>query len=464
MATVRVSSSSQLLSALKSAGSGTTIELTSGTYSLATRSGDYHNAVITEAAGAKVTFSKVELRSSSHLTFDGVDFKLPGSTKGVVIANSSDITIRDSNISGPTTLGTVGIFVNNTDNFSLVNNNVTGFATAIKLSSITGLTVQSNDITNTSWDAMIVGGVHQAVFAGNHISLNTPQGRGHTDGMQFYNTGGSPLSDVTIRDNVIETHNSSSHGIYMANNVADTGGGSASFFKNVTITDNTIVSGQVSGIAVGQTSKLSIKDNTILQDTHYHSTREINIPVIRIHHDSTGVAITGNVTHRAPEPSGNNWFPTDKAEPTWTMSGNKIVPLGTTASYATSLAAAAPLAAEAEVAATALTAVSTSADVFRFDAKGSPDVVRGLDLDGGESLVLHDYARGTFHDQAGGNALAVANGTSVTIDHLDDLRELDQASSAVHIREGRNDTLIIDIDQPGPDHVVRILDMAHAYF
>ena len=52
----------------------------------------------------------------------------------------------------------------------------------------------------------------------------------------------------------------------------------------------------------------------------------------------------------------------------------------------------------------------------------------------------------------------------MTIDHLDDLRELDQASSAVHVREGRNDTLIIDIDQPGPDHVVQILDLAHAYF
>ena len=150
-----------------------------------------------------------------------------------MIADSSDITIRDSNISGPTTQGTVGIFVNNTDNFSLVNNNVTGFATAIKLSSITGLTVQSNDISNTSWDAMIVGGVHKAVFAGNHIESEHAEGRGHTDGMQFYNTGGNPLSDVTIRDNTIETHNSSSHGIYLANNVADTGGGSSSFFTNI---------------------------------------------------------------------------------------------------------------------------------------------------------------------------------------------------------------------------------------
>ena len=178
MATIQVSSSSQLRSALKSAGSGTTIELTSGTYSLSTRGGDFHNAVITEAAGANVTFSKVELRNASHLTFDGVNFQLPGGQKGIVIADSSDITIRDSNISGPTTQGTVGIFVNNTDDFTLVNNNVTGFATAIKLSSITGLTVQGNAITNTSWDAMIVGGVHNALFADNDIDLNIPSGRG----------------------------------------------------------------------------------------------------------------------------------------------------------------------------------------------------------------------------------------------------------------------------------------------
>ena len=144
---VTVSNNSQLLSALKSAGSGTQIELTSGTYSLSTRGGDFHNAVITEAAGANVTFSRVELRDASHLTFDGVNFKLPGGQKGVVIADSSDITIQDSNISGPTALGTKGIFVNNTDDFALVNNNITGFATAMALSNIDGLTVQGNDIS-----------------------------------------------------------------------------------------------------------------------------------------------------------------------------------------------------------------------------------------------------------------------------------------------------------------------------
>ncbi len=266
MPTVLISSSSQLASALKSASADTTFQLKSGTYNLTTKGSDFHNAVITAADGAKVTFSGVELRNTSNLTFDGVDFKLPGVTKGIVIANSSGITIQDSNISGPTTQGTVGVFVNNTKDFTLENNHVTGFATAIKLSSITGLTVEGNSISNTSWDAMIVGGVHNALFANNDISLDTPSGRKHTDGMQFYNNGGAPLSNVTISGNTIHTHNGSSHGIYLANHAADVGGGSSTFFQDLTITHNTIISGQVSGIAVGQTNGLTIDGNVILQD------------------------------------------------------------------------------------------------------------------------------------------------------------------------------------------------------
>ena len=221
---VQVSNSSQLSSALRYASSPTTFELTTGTYSLSLRGGDYHNSVITEAAGANGTFSKVELRGASHLTFDGVNFNLPTATKGIVIANSSDITIQNSNISGSTAQNTKGIFVNHSDDFALVNNNITGFATAIALSDIDGLTVQGNDIHGASWDAMIVGNVHRALFAENDISLNNPAGRLHTDAMQFYNNGGSPSSDVTIRDNHIET-NGRAHGIYISNADADTGGG-----------------------------------------------------------------------------------------------------------------------------------------------------------------------------------------------------------------------------------------------
>ena len=231
-----------------------------------------------------------------------------------------------------------------------------------------------------------------------------------------------PLSDVVIRENTIATHNNSSHGIYMGNAVADSGGSASTFFRNITIDNNTIVSGQVSGIAVGQTIGLSITDNTILQDTHFRSTQEINIPVIRVHADSTDVSITGNITHRQPEPNGNNWFPTDKPEPGWIMANNTIVPLGTTPDNPpdppdpTDPGNGRP-------------------DLFRFDNAGPADVV-SVDFSEGDVIELFGYKGGAFHAQSGGNELIVTVNGAV-LDSLADLRELDTASAAVTIRRGQ---------------------------
>ena len=83
MATIQVSSSAQLVSALKTVAQGTTIELTAGSYSLSARNGDYRGAVITEAAGAQVTFSNVSLRGVSHLTLDGVNFQSPAGERAI---------------------------------------------------------------------------------------------------------------------------------------------------------------------------------------------------------------------------------------------------------------------------------------------------------------------------------------------------------------------------------------------
>ena len=91
-------------------------------------------------------------------------------------------------------------------------------------------------------------------------------------------------------------------------------------------------------------------------------------------------------------------------------------------------------------------------------------MVRGLDLSQGDRFVRHDDASGNFDAKAGGNPLTVsADDTSVTIDQVDHLRELDRASSAGHSRESRNDTLALDIDQPSGGQMVQALDIAHAY-
>ena len=425
MATVNVSTNSQLLSALKSTSSGDVINLANGHYSLSLNS--FSKAVTITSAGSAV-FDHLELVKSSHLKIDGVDFNAPnGVEKPFIVRLSSDITIRNGDMEGVASgYGEgKGIWVNQTSGFTFENMNLHGFSMGAFLAGIDDLTFRNNILSEIKWDGMMVGGIHHGLFEGNHISLHRPAGLQHTDGMQFYNSGSNnPLSDVTIRDNVIETHNNASHGIYMANGIASAGGGTSSYFRNLLIEDNTVVSGQVSGIAVGQTSGLTVRDNTILQDTHFSSTKEISIPVIRVHANSTGVSITGNTTHRQPEPSGNNWFPTDKPEPTWTIANNKIVPLGTTPSAAQT-ASAQPL--------------SGDADIFRLDTS----------------------APGAFDARAGANTREISvHGNSVAIDHLAELHELDTASGALHLPEAGNETTLLEIEQLGGGHIVQ-LGLAH---
>ena len=74
--------------------------------------------------------------------------------------------------------------------------------------------------------------------------------------------------------------------------------------------------------------------------------------------------------------------------------------------------------------------------------------------------MLHDFAAGTFE---GAGIDVSADGTTVILASLEGLKALDQASSAVSVHGGSGDALIIDIDQPGHDHAIRLVGMAHEY-
>jgi hypothetical protein len=469
MATFNVSNNSQLADALRSAGSGDRIELGSGTYEISARGQDFHNATITAASGANVSISEVTFRNVSNLTFDGVDFvdRAGSDDKLFTAAESSNITVRNSSFDGNG--DGVAFWVNKSDGITVTNTDVSDFQTGFWLGSITDLTVQNNNLSNIHLDGMLVGFVHDALFAGNVVSLNVPGGVKHTDGMQFYNTSpNDPLTNVVIRDNRIDTNNDASHGIYLANALggANKAPGTSGFFRDITIDHNTVVSGNMLALAVGQTVGLRITDNIVLQDTSSRSSSQIRVPAILVDEDSTGVTITGNTTHKQPGASGQNWQPTDNAEPGWTISNNKIVPLGTSVGNVPSTPSDPDPDPEPSNPSDPSDPTGNGrANTFSFDARGATDVVRNLDFSENDKIVLHDYARNTFQAQSGGNPLAVtSNGSQVTIDSWEDLRELDSASRNVTVREGNDDTLIIDVTQSGAHHMVQILDWAHDYF
>ncbi len=204
--------------------------------------------MIAPAAGADVAFSKLYLYSVKHLSFTGVDFLgRPGESKPFVVAKSVDVAIHDATFDGHTANGYGaghGLWLSKTNGFTLADSRVHDFATGLWIAGTSNLIVSGNALSNISQDAMIVGGVHKAVFAENTISLHVPPMTKHTDGMQFYNSGSNnPLRDVVIRDNQIATHNGASHGIYMANGLANSTGNASTFFRDIVIKHNTVVSG-----------------------------------------------------------------------------------------------------------------------------------------------------------------------------------------------------------------------------
>ncbi len=363
MSTIKVANASQLNTALHRVHAGDTIELAGGNYGRLELKGVHFSGevTITSASDSKpAVFAYMHATNVSNVTFDGVDFVTSAASgdggKPFVVNQSDDITIRNAIFDGQTANGygqAHGIWVVRSDHFTLENSTLRDFNVASYFEDQSDLVVRNNTLSNIAWDAMIVGGVHRALFEDNDIDLHVKKGTKHTDGIQFWNTGdNNPISDLVVRGNHIETHGTASHGIYAGNGLAATLG-SAAAFRNVLIEDNTVISAQVSGIAVGETRGLTIRDNTILQDTAFRDSSVGRTPVIRVDKESSGVSITGNITHKEPVASGDNWAPAKSVPSGWTISKNKLVPIGTSLDKAETAAA--------------------GADTFRLDARASAD-------------------------------------------------------------------------------------------
>lgn len=478
MKNVSVANAAQLSSALAFAKSGDVITLTAGDYGHLNLKNLHfaEDVTIKAAAGVEVSFSKVNLVKVTNVTFDGILFdqndKSGGSknfvfnqTKGVDIVNSTfDGTLKDGYGTGQ------GLWVVHSSDFTLKNSVVRDFYTAAYFQNTTGLTIKDNRIEKAGLDGMIVGKVHDVLIEGNAIGLHVQPGKKHTDGIQFWNTGANePSTDITIRDNLVETNNSASHGIYMANGNAGTYGKAAAF-KNVVIEDNVVVSGQVSGVAWGRTDGLDISGNVLLQDASIKSTKVIHTPAIRVESTSTDVEIKGNITHVAPTSSGKNWAPDKKANPSWRIEDNKIVKPGTRPEdVATSKPGTKPE--PGDPAPTKPTDTKPGdgngeADTFRFDGpKVGSRTIEGVDFSEGDKIKLIDFHDDTFDHIKGGNKLAVSlDGTYAAIDSVADLKELDAASDYVTIRETGEDSILITITQPGmAKHLIALTGMSQDY-
>ncbi|WP_109314025.1 LamG domain-containing protein [Ruegeria sp. AU67] len=254
MATITVSSTSQLLSALSSAKGGDTILLSPGSYGgVKFNNLSYDSMVTIKSADSDnpAVFSGVGIDNTSHLRIDDVKVASPSNgsstSKLVSITDSNHVEFLNSEVHGKidnTYDGHYGIYTKDSNDLVLSGNYVHDVKIGFVINGADRLTVSENYVNDTGSDGLKFIGVHNFLIENNtHGGTFHPQPGAHLDFMQFQ--GSSPASgssDGVIRGNVFlaESH-ANVQGIFLADTTYD----------NILIEQNIISTGMLNAIKVG---------------------------------------------------------------------------------------------------------------------------------------------------------------------------------------------------------------------
>lgn len=347
--TFTVSTSEELMSALASASGGDTIELEGGDYGkLSLIDGKtgfnvtFSNEVIIRSIDANqpASFSGMDLRGVSNLTFDGLvfdyEFKIDDSISirpFQIGYGSSDVTIKNSVFDGDLATGKseiddgygygVGLSVRDSLNISIDSNEFFNWHRGAVYSQSENLSVVNNEVYAIRLDGLNFVEVKSVLIEGNYIHnfKDSPDSTSHRDMIQFWTNGTtSPTIDVVIRDNVLDIGEGSwTQSIFMRNEEVDQGrAGTEMNYQNILIENNTIYNGHAHGITVGETDSLTIRNNTVLKAAGDSSdlSGSISIPKINLASSTTSVLIQGNITGAINGVEGQS---------DWTVSGNALI-------------------------------------------------------------------------------------------------------------------------------------------
>jgi hypothetical protein len=321
---ILVDGPASLTEALVSATAGTTLVLAPGDYgvlSMRGGGGAWGRPVVLRATGqgGAVRFSGMELRDTAHLTLEGVVFDytfIPGDKihlRPFQIIGAQNITIRRAVFDGDIAVntGTVdagyptafGLGVSGARDIRLEQSEIRMFFRGIVVSDSQNIAIVQNDLHGLRMDGMNFAQVRDVQIEGNHIhdfqrALEAPD---HADMIQFWTNGtDAPSTDIMIRDNVLESGDGAyTQSIFMRNDLVDRGlAGPEMFYRNVTISQNVIINAHLHGITVGETSGLTITNNTVVRNPASEGPDDnivLWMPQIRVAEGARDVRIAYNV-------------------------------------------------------------------------------------------------------------------------------------------------------------------------
>lgn len=331
-ATRTVSTPSQLQSALKSANSGDTIVLNAGNYGNVTINSVRKTLTISSNRKAKISVLVVD--NSSKLTFDGlyIDGKAD-------ILNSSQLTFKNLFVDGTTdasgyAVGT-GFSVASSSDIVVKDSEFQRYLRGVAFRHVIGLKVLNNIVHDMSGDGMVFAGVVNTLIEGNTIRdmRGNPNSTYHDDLIQFWTTSTKyPSQNVIIRNNILNANHlmssiqrnepATAHCILIHNELAEAGNKSF-FYKNFLIENNDITCAHKHGLMVSYADGLTIKGNSVLQDSRINSSKQILLPEINAVRGSKAVRITNNKIHGINY--NKNGTESGPVPASWVVKDNKIV-------------------------------------------------------------------------------------------------------------------------------------------
>lgn len=476
MATISVSNQSQFLSALQTAKAGDSIKMAAGNYGTISLDGTKASSkylkysdevtIVSASSTNKAVINGLTLNGVTNMTFKNVAFDFVSDTTAngipVNVNSSKSVTftgsVFDGEIQGGYGSGT-GIKLSQGSDILIENSTFTNYRKGIEAWAVNGLDIKNNKIQGISYDGVVTGHVQNMKITGNTIAMKSnPAEDQHRDGIQIWNQGTkAPSSNVTIDGNTITSTDTTTHGIYMGNADAKGATNPEEFYTNVSITNNTILTGQKLGIAIGQTDGITISGNTLIQTNALNDdTRAVTIPLLHLEKDVVNATISGNILNGAPVIADENWNEVlGASRGGLTESGNTIVKL----SWNVGDSLNDPW---ADIPGNGV------ADEFRLKgtwvaATDRTDTVSDLSFDEGDTIVLINYETGSFKGVWQGNPLEVnGTGTYAKIDSITDLQEL-TATSPKLTASVDGDTLTLHVTQSGGTHDIILEGLGQEY-
>lgn len=292
MATITVSSSSALLSAVKNAADGDVIQLASGNYGKVSLSGVHFASGVTISSAdpnQAAVLSGLKVTASSGLSFEGIEFALSPADKyfPITVGTSSDIHFSKLDVhglkDGDAANEAMAMMIRDSQNVSVTDSSFEELHHAVNFLDSAAITISGNSFRTIRSDGVRGGGTNDLVISDNHFTDFYPVGADHPDAIQIWTTNTTmSASNITITGNVVERGQG---GIIQGIFLRDQSGGDRPY-QHVTISDNIVLGGMYNGISVGNANGLIMRDNVVAAFGDQKSWMRIE--------NSTGVELTGN--------------------------------------------------------------------------------------------------------------------------------------------------------------------------